>query len=147
VPRAESGFNITRRLPTGGDACCLPLLAHGYVYILSFCGPRDEQLTGASLMLHPPVNTFGGSQLKLILFIMAHFNMEDVLSVAAKMEAITSKPEIIHELQDDSLRLRLREAGRKLSHAMEIPVDTARRLQSTVSTRAASTFHFTLYTV
>lgn len=73
---------------------------------------------------------------------MAQISTEEALSLAAKIEAITSNPESIHGLQNDSLRQRLREAGRKLSHAMEIPVDTARRLQSTVSTRIASTYHW-----
>lgn len=78
---------------------------------------------------------------------MAQSSMEEALSLVAKIEAITSNPESIHGLQDDSLRQRLRDAGRKLSHAMEIPVDTARRLQSTVSTWIASTYHwqFTLF--
>lgn len=81
--------------------------------------------------------------------MMAQISTEEALSLAAKIEAITSNPESIHGLQNDSLRQRLREAGRKLSHAMEIPVDTARRLQSTVSTRLASTYHweFTLFSI
>lgn len=62
---------------------------------------------------------------------------EEALELAAKLESIAANPESILGLQNDLLRQRLREAGRKLSHAMEIPVDTARRLQSTVSTRAA----------
>lgn len=58
---------------------------------------------------------------------------EEALLLADKLEAITANPESILGLQNDLLRQRLREAGRKFSHAMEIPVDTARRLQSTVS--------------
>ncbi|KAJ0120808.1 O-methyltransferase [Diaporthe amygdali] len=56
---------------------------------------------------------------------------EEALNLAAKLEAIADNPESVLGLQNDLLRQRLREAGRKLSHAMEIPVDTARRLQST----------------
>lgn len=62
---------------------------------------------------------------------MANIDVDEAMSLAAKIEAITSNPEGFHCLQNDSLRRRLREAGRKLSHAMEIPVDTVRRLQST----------------
>ncbi|KAL1882842.1 hypothetical protein Daus18300_000480 [Diaporthe australafricana] len=58
-------------------------------------------------------------------------NSEEALILAAKLEAIVANPESILGLQNDLLRQRLREAGRKLSHAMEIPIDTARRLQST----------------
>lgn len=57
--------------------------------------------------------------------------------LVSKLEAIVASPESI---QNDLLRQRLRDVGRKLSHAMEIPVDTARRLQSTVSTHVASNY-------
>jgi len=74
---------------------------------------------------------------------MANISPEEDLSLAAKLEAVVGNPESILVLQDDQLRQRLREAGRKLSHAMEIPVDTARRLQSTVSTWIASIYQLT----
>ncbi|POS70288.1 O-methyltransferase [Diaporthe helianthi] len=62
---------------------------------------------------------------------MAQITAEEALTLAAKIEAIASNPASIHGLQNDLPRERLREAGRKLSHAMEIPIDTARRLQAT----------------
>lgn len=61
-------------------------------------------------------------------------SLEEALDLAAKLEATAANPESILGLQNDLRRQRLREAGRKLNHAMELPVDTARRLQSSVST-------------
>lgn len=72
--------------------------------------------------------------MQLVLTLVTAVSPEEALNLAAKLEAVIVNPESILGLQNDLLRQRLREAGRKLSHAMEIPVDTARRLQSTVST-------------
>ena len=71
---------------------------------------------------------------------------EEALSLVDKLEAIAANPESILGLQNDLLRQRLREAGRKVSHAMEITIDTARRLQSSVSTCVAINHPISGYT-
>jgi len=62
------------------------------------------------------------------------FNQEDIAALAEKIEAIVDSPQFVTDLQDDALRRRLREAGRKLSLAMEVVGDTTHRICKTVTT-------------
>ncbi|KAK3393318.1 hypothetical protein B0H63DRAFT_516512 [Podospora didyma] len=55
-------------------------------------------------------------------------NRENILALIEKIEGIIAKPETATQLKDDTIRRKLREAGRKLSLAMEVTNDTARRL-------------------
>jgi len=59
------------------------------------------------------------------------FNQEDIAALAEKIEAIVDSPQFVTDLQDDALRRRLREAGRKLSLAMEVVGDTTHRICKT----------------
>lgn len=53
-------------------------------------------------------------------------------SLIEKIEAVIKQPQAILDLQDDAIRRKLREAGRKLSLAMEAPGDTVHRVSNTV---------------
>lgn len=52
--------------------------------------------------------------------------------MASKLEDIAAQPEKVLDLHDEAIRQRLREVGRKLSYAMETPLDATRGLNSTV---------------
>lgn len=59
-------------------------------------------------------------------------NPQDAVILAERLEAIINSPGAIHGLKDDAVRRRLREAGRKLSLAMEDAGDTTHRIANTV---------------
>jgi len=59
--------------------------------------------------------------------------VDDIANLAEQIEQIIERPDTITGLHDDGLRRRLREAGRKLGVAMEIPGDTIHRIINTVS--------------
>ncbi|KAF3761234.1 S-adenosyl-L-methionine-dependent methyltransferase [Cryphonectria parasitica EP155] len=59
------------------------------------------------------------------------FNLQDAASFAEKLDALVANPDLVLQLEDDVLRRRLREAGRKLSRAMESAGDTTHRLNNT----------------
>ncbi len=63
---------------------------------------------------------------------MASPQARDVLALLEKLEAIIENPETILGLGDDGLRRRLREAGAKLSFAMETPSDSIHRIGNAV---------------
>ncbi|KAI1759503.1 putative sterigmatocystin 8-O-methyltransferase precursor [Hypoxylon sp. FL1150] len=56
---------------------------------------------------------------------------DEAQALVEKIEAIIKEPQAILDLQDDALRRKLREAGRKLSLAMEAPGDTVHRISNT----------------
>lgn len=60
-------------------------------------------------------------------------DLQDLASLVTKLEALAAQPEKVFDLKDEVLRSRLREVGRKFSYAMETPLDSTRRLNSTVS--------------
>lgn len=53
---------------------------------------------------------------------------DEILGLTEKIEALINDPQTVTELDDDSLCRQLREAGRRLSVALETPVDTAHRV-------------------
>lgn len=53
-----------------------------------------------------------------------------------RLEAIVNHPKTILDLENDGIRRRFREAGRKLSVAMETVGDTTHRIANTVSGHA-----------
>ncbi|KAL8784363.1 MAG: hypothetical protein Q9213_004015 [Squamulea squamosa] len=54
--------------------------------------------------------------------------LNEAISLADNIESLIGSSQTIISLQDDSLRRRLRDAGRKLSLAMEAPTDTIHRI-------------------
>ncbi len=64
---------------------------------------------------------------------MASSHLEEAIALAERLEAIIENPENVLGLGDDGLRRRLREAGAKLSRAMETPSDTVHRIGNAVS--------------
>ncbi|EER29453.1 sterigmatocystin 8-O-methyltransferase precursor, putative [Coccidioides posadasii C735 delta SOWgp] len=54
--------------------------------------------------------------------------LDDVVALSERIETVLSNPQAVTDLQDDGLRRRLRDAGRKLSLAMEAPGDTIHRI-------------------
>lgn len=60
-------------------------------------------------------------------------DIESIQSFTDKLEMLVANPNLIWQLEDDTLRRRLREASRKLSRAMENTGDTTHRLNNTVS--------------
>ncbi|KAJ4408025.1 hypothetical protein N0V82_009790 [Gnomoniopsis sp. IMI 355080] len=58
-------------------------------------------------------------------------DLQDLASLVTKLEDLAAQPEKVFDLKDQVLRSRLREVGRKLSYAMETPLDSTRRLNST----------------
>lgn len=58
---------------------------------------------------------------------------EEALALAERIENALNCPDPASNLGDDNIRRRLREAGRKLSLAMEAPGDTIHRINNTVS--------------
>ncbi|GKZ28714.1 hypothetical protein AbraIFM66950_011781 [Aspergillus brasiliensis] len=54
--------------------------------------------------------------------------LAEATALVESIERIVNSPQVIIDLQDDSLRRRLREAGRKLSLSMEVPGDTIHRI-------------------
>ncbi|KAI1080242.1 putative sterigmatocystin 8-O-methyltransferase precursor [Whalleya microplaca] len=59
------------------------------------------------------------------------FKVEQAKILAESIESVINNPHIHSHLQDESVRRRLREAGRKLSHLMEAPQDTIHRIIKT----------------
>ena len=59
--------------------------------------------------------------------------VNEARSLADNIESLIETPQAITGLADDSLRRRLREAGRNLSLAMEAPADTIHRIAWAVS--------------
>ncbi|KAI1372862.1 putative sterigmatocystin 8-O-methyltransferase precursor [Hypoxylon crocopeplum] len=57
--------------------------------------------------------------------------VEEADALAAKIEAIIDNPQFSEEICDDTVRRRLREAGKKLSLSMEAPGDTIHRISNT----------------
>lgn len=66
------------------------------------------------------------------------FNLQDVLSLVEKIEILADHPETITGLENDNLRRRLREAGKKLSFAAEVPEDAGYRIMNTPLQLAAT---------
>ena len=64
--------------------------------------------------------------------------VNEARSLADNIESLIGTPQAITGLVDDSLRRRLREAGRNLSLAMEAPADTIHRIAWAVSHRPPS---------
>lgn len=60
---------------------------------------------------------------------------DEAVSLAIRIEALIDSRKAIIGLQDDSLRRRLRDAGRNLSLSMEAPTDTIHRIAWAVSLR------------
>lgn len=65
--------------------------------------------------------------------------VQAAMDLAERLEAIIAHPEKILDLKDNAIRRRLREAGRKLSHAMEDSGDTTHRIANAVSHPEVST--------
>jgi len=61
------------------------------------------------------------------------FTLGEAIALVESIERVISYPKGVTDLQDDSLRRRLREAGRKLSLSMEVPGDTIHRIPYAVS--------------
>ncbi|KAI2613378.1 putative sterigmatocystin 8-O-methyltransferase precursor [Hypoxylon sp. NC1633] len=57
--------------------------------------------------------------------------VDDVQALLEKIEGVIDNPQVACTVQDDSIRRRLREAGRKLSLLMEAPGDTIHRISNT----------------
>lgn len=57
---------------------------------------------------------------------------QEASSLIQKLEAIIADPDAILSLKDDTIRRRLREAGRKVSIAMESAGDATHRIANTV---------------
>jgi hypothetical protein len=64
---------------------------------------------------------------------MASLQLHDAVALAEKLEAIAESPEVILGFGDDALRRRLREAGAKLSRAMETHSESVHRIANSVS--------------
>ncbi|XXH00979.1 hypothetical protein Hte_007330 [Hypoxylon texense] len=56
---------------------------------------------------------------------------DEAQALLEKIEAVINSPREVLDLQDDSLRRRLREAGRRLSLSMEASGDTVHRISNT----------------
>ncbi|KAK3956943.1 hypothetical protein QBC32DRAFT_57122 [Pseudoneurospora amorphoporcata] len=53
---------------------------------------------------------------------------DEIIALTKRIEALIDDPHTVTQLNDDHLRRRLREAGRRLSVALETPGDTAHRV-------------------
>ena len=58
--------------------------------------------------------------------------LDDATALAARIESIISNPQIVTESHSEAIRCRLRDAGRKLSLALEKPNDTIHRIAYSV---------------
>lgn len=65
------------------------------------------------------------------------FKSDELEAFVEAIESFIAHPEVVLSLDNDALRHRLRESGRKLSVSMESPGDTVHRLNSTVSPSSA----------
>lgn len=64
--------------------------------------------------------------------------LQEATLLVERLEAIVHNPRTILDLENDGVRRRFREAGRKLSIAMETAGDTTHRIANTVSGHAGA---------
>ena len=70
---------------------------------------------------------------------MTHQRREELAALAGRIETIAKDPGLVAGLDDDTVRRRLRDAGTRLTHALESKNDSIHRIAYSVSMPDMST--------